>query len=294
MALVAFAEQYTGVSGEEQLLDNDGSAELVFVARSDASSADVQVAEVLGGIDNNTPSNYLGLPRATARYEEIGSGWYRLRIPYSVRQNERNRQTEPQSPGSISSFSFQFQGVTQHIRQSIKLVSKHDSAGTGLTVPGTVGKSEPINFDGDRVHGTDIIVPQASFAETHKFAVEDVDDDLKFTWMRMVGKTNEAKFRNAEIGELLLTKVAGTQRGQEDYDVTFEWLFRENETETFTIYPQGGGAGVDRSVSKKGFENIEFGYDQNVEANQRINKLIWVRVQQVYKSGDYGTLQLNG
>ena len=138
----------------------------------------------------------------------------------------------------------------------------------------------------------DIIVPQATFAETHKYDAAEVDDTLKFQWLRLVGKVNDAKFRNAEIGELLLTSVTGQQSGSEPWDVTFEFLFAENGTQSFSIYPKGSGTPADVNVDYKGHNVLDFGYEDAAAANEKINRLIWVQVHQVYKYGDYDTLEI--
>lgn len=268
------------------VLDTDGQNVLRYVAFSDATSVNAQQSEVHQAVINDTPAFQFGHPRTAPRITEIGEGYWDVIVQYSTQKDDRDRKNETAAEGQSSQFQFNFSGVTQRIRQSVKLVSKTANA------PGTVDKSEPINFDGERVDGVDIIVPQASFSETHWFGTDAVSDDLKFTWLRSVGKTNEKKFRNADPGELLLTKVSGSQKNSEPWAITFEFLFSENITQSFDIYPQGGGAAVATDVDKKGFELFEFGYEPIVALNQKINQLIWVRVQEVYKSTDFDDLEL--
>lgn len=288
MAVTAFGEKIYTRAGTDKLLTYDGDASLEYIVHSDASDATTQVQEILIHTLTNTGETYLGLPRNAPSYKEIGSGWWEVSIPYSQSGKERSEQNEPQPPGggSLSSFQFTFQGVTQRIRQSIKLTDKTTNG------PDTIDKSAPIGFDGERVNGTDIIIPQASFSETHRFEFSEVDEDQKLKWLKLVGKTNDAAFRNAEIGELLITRIAGSQQGSAPWEITFEFLFNENATETFTVYPIGGGAGADEAVDVKGHELLDFGYEGAVVANQKINRLIWVQVHQVYKSGDYSLLGL--
>lgn len=288
MAITAFEEAVNSREGTQSILTLDGDTQLTYLVHSNTANIETQEVEVITAVIDNAPAEYLTLPMAPPRRREIGSGWWEVTVPYSAKEAEANKRSEPQQSGGMTgfSFSFSFRGTTQRIRQSVQLVAKYGSAPT----TSVVGKSDPIGYDGQRVNGVDIIIPQATFSETHKFEYNEVDNDQKFAWLRLIGKTNAAKFRNAEIGELLLTSITGQQSGSEPWDITFEFLFQENGSQTFTIFPKGGGASSDTAVSYQGHHVIDFGYEDAVSANERINNLVWVKVHQVYKSGDYSQL----
>jgi len=179
-----------------------------------------------------------------------------------------------------SEFHFDTGGGSHHITHSISHTAYGPNGGAAPDCKGAIG------WDGDRVAGIDVSVPSYSFSETHYLSVDVVTEAYRMTVADMTARTNAAAFRGHAAGEILFCGAAGSQRGEEDWAVTFKFAFSPNKTNIEVS---------DITVaSKKGWEYLDIRYrpadDQAAQA--MIPDPIGAYVHKVYYDGDFSQLGL--
>lgn len=200
--------------------------------------------------------------------EPLGNGnWYA-----SVRYGKPQRRET-----GTSSFSFDTGGGTQHITQSLETIQR--KAPPGKTAPdfqGAVGVSH------DSVEGTDITVPIYNFTETHYIPVASVTGAYKAALFALTGRTNTGTFRGFAIGEVLFLGASGSQRGEDDWEITFRFAASPNVA--------GLTVGTITGINKKGWEYLWVRYADAEDQNVLIKRPIAAYVERVYESGDFAGL----
>jgi len=177
-----------------------------------------------------------------------------------------------------SRYSFDTGGGSQHITQSIATSQKVAASGTAPDQKGAIGKN------GDNIEGCDIVVPVFNFSETHYIADATVDAAYKAAIFAATGKTNDASFKGLAKGECLFLGAAGSQRGDDDWEITFRFAGSPNKT--------GLTIGDVTGVNKEGWEYLwvlyEEEYDGTAKADVRVPTAVYV--EQVYDEADFSTL----
>jgi len=173
-----------------------------------------------------------------------------------------------------SSFSFDTGGGTQHITQSLSTIAKYPAGAPDCK--GAIGVTS------DSVEGVDITVPVYNFSETHYLSLAAVTDAYKQTLFGLTGKVNTAAFRGFAIGEVLFLGASGSQRGTEDWEITFRFAASKNRT--------GMVIGAITGIDKKGWEYLWVSYKDSIDANVKVKVPAAVYIEQVYESGDFSGL----
>ena len=239
------------------------TADLLYVVQGTEDDAEVHVA-----VTTTIPAYYLGLVfQSYSITPQGGEIW-----DVSVRYGER----EKKEPGD-SSFSFDTSGGTQHVTQSLETVGGY--APPGEMAPDFKGA---IGVTSDSVEGTDITVPVYSFSEAHYVPVGDIDGAYKAALFALTGTVNDDTFRGFAAGEVLFLGASGSQRGQEDWEITFRFAASPNVVNL----PVG-----DITVaSKKGWEYLWVRYADAVDADVLVKQPIAAYVERVYEDGDFSGL----
>lgn len=183
--------------------------------------------------------------------------------------------------GSFS-ISFDITGQTTHLTQSIKTVAQSTARNRfGRDFKGAIG----VNSDGT-VEGCDILIPSMTFQVDYSAKPEDINDAYIQKLADIVGRTNKTAFKGFKECELLLTKVSGSKRDEDNWDLSFGFSVSRNKT--------GIKIGDCGPVNKKGWEYLWVYYALYVDDDTHtINKFPeQVRVEQVYESADYAGLGL--
>ena len=200
----------------------------------------------LDTLSSASPSSFQGLVRKSRRVEPVrvhaipdatltlpqlwyGSALYQ-QINYSI----------PATGESL--FSFETSGGSQHITQSLETIAKYP-AGADDTF-GAIGDT------GDHVEGVDVTVPVYNFSETHYIAFDTVNQAYRLTLFGLTGKVNTDAFRGFAAGEVLFLGAHGSQRGSEDWEVTFHFAASPNKT-SLSI---GSGDHEITGIAKNGWE----------------------------------------
>lgn len=179
-----------------------------------------------------------------------------------------------------SSYQFDTGGGTQHITQSLATVGRY--APPGKTAPdykGAIGVA-----DGTNVEGVDVTMPVYNFAETHYIPAANVTGSYKANIFWLTGRVNQAPFRGFAAGEVLFLGASGSQRGVEDWEITFRFAASPNATNL--------SVGNITGINKKGWEYLWVRYAEVEDsyAKMLVKEPIAAYVEQVYPYGDFSLL----
>lgn len=268
--------------------------DLAFILHSDDSGITGQQSDVENWILTTAPTvDHFGMPLANADPVDLGNGWWEVRLQYGE-SRQQNRRKKPPTVGE-NKFSFAIQTTAQHIRQSIKVVKKSDAsgldAGTTTNPPAhwKIGNSAPIAEDNNRVNGIDILVPQPTWQE--EYIWDTLDQAYRVTAMKIVGKVNDRTFKGALTGEALCTAISGKQAGDSPWTVTYDFMYRTDETVTFTV-ADGAGGTRDITMTKQGHQVWDFRYEDSFDAavSDRVKLIKHVLIHEVYQQANFTNL----
>lgn len=286
MAITIFEEVPGGTSLKDTVSGDQDSMEILYRAFSNLLPGNhtkeaqndrlVELATYLGVGANRPPDFIFGIPLESITTKELPAlGWFEVTANYDKKQDDKAEEGD-------TSFSFEISGSTQKIRMSESLI---DIKGTA---PGTVGKPCPIGWDGKKVAGIDIVVPEASWEETYVFG--EVTPTNRITWMQLVGKTNNAPFKGAATGEVLLESISGSSAPNKPWTVSFKFKYSQNRTGVvFEIFDNDVRSNV-TFANVPGWGVFDFHYHEQIEGEDIV---VWpkaVLLHQVYRSGNFALL----
>lgn len=229
-------------------------------------------AEVRALVESTIPAIHLGLVFQTYHMAHLGGGVWEVSSRYG--------KSEPKDTGA-SSFSFDTGGVTAHITQSLSTAGRYAPAGS--TAPDCKGA---IGVTTDSVEGTDVTVPVYNFTETHYLPVASVSPAYKAALFGLTGRVNSGSFRGFAVGEVLFLGASGSQRGADDWEITYRFAASPNVT--------GLAVGSITGIAKKGWEYLWVRYGDAEDENVLVKRPIAAYVEQVYPLGDFAGLGIGG
>lgn len=235
-------------------------------------------------VEGATTSEYDDLVRADIRIapdlvDSIGgTGTWDVEVDY-VREEE----TEPEVGGEPS-YSFDTAGGTQHISQSIETVSRHSKYGEGAAYD--FHKAINVSGQGDQqtVEGVDIGMGAYEWEETHYLPNAMVTRAYMGVLFRTTYKTNNAPFRGMETGETLFRGARGGKRGAEDWEISFRFAAKENQTDVVI--------GDITVPSVKGWEYLWIYYEltEHGDPKKLLSTPVCAYVEKVYHQADLSDL----
>ncbi|WP_146370269.1 hypothetical protein [Symmachiella macrocystis] len=160
------------------------------------------------------------------------------------------------SEGDGVDYTFDTGGGTAHLTQSLETLGSY--AAPGYSAPDFGGA---IGVTPDGVNGVDVAVPVYHFSETHRFPPSAVTEDYKNTLADLTGCQNSTTFRGRERGEVHFEGAAGSQRGQEDYEIAFKFAVSPNAT-NLTVGPVTG-------IDKGGWDYLWVRYIDKEDASSK-------------------------
>lgn len=267
----------------EAYLSRDGSdgesyqRELIYYTFGDsdeAASATVAIA--------TAPATYDGLPQKNIRRKQVTETVYQFTFEYRLDQN----QVQPSDPTTSTYnvvLAFNMIGGTEHVTTAYDTTGYVGSGGTVVGVQKSIG----IDLKTGQVRGVDKIAPVCDFSLTTQFANAIVTNTYMANVKGLVGKTNDATFYGNAIGEVLFKGARGQKRGNDRWELSFEFAANENKT--------GVTIGDITGVAKKGWEYLDVLYKDSPTlriANRPVQVPAQVNVHQVYLSGDFSLLKI--
>jgi len=221
--------------------------------------------------------NYLQRDTAACRVEwhAIGTGGdVQVFLGYAEYRRKARKET------GDTTTQFEVGGATEHITQSISTISKTPVSGTAPDHKGAIGVDEKGN-----IAGVDIVAPQLRFSKTYYIAAAAVTDAYIRTLAGLAAHVNDATFMGFAAGEVLFIGARGSQRGEEDWEITFDFAASPNKT-NISI------GGVITVPAKKGWEYLWVQYEtiEDPTAKKLTRRPIAAYVEKVYDTGDFGAL----
>lgn len=266
----------------EAYLSRDGSdgesyqRELVYFTFGDSDEG-VSAALVL----STAPTTYDGLPQKTIRRAQQTETVYKFTVEYRLDQN----QVQPSDPTTDSfntTLSFNMVGGTKHITTAFATTS-YVASGSPVDIKNTIGT----DLKTGQVRGVDVFAPVLDYSLTTQFANAIVTTAYIDKVFELTGKTNDAAFKGRAIGEVLFKGARGQKRGNDRWELSFEFAFSKNET---------GIAIADiTGVAKKGWQYLEVNYKDHATLkinNRPIQVPAQVNVHDVYKAGSFADLKI--
>jgi hypothetical protein len=182
----------------------------------------------------------------------------------------------PSDPGDFTT-SFDTTGGSQHITQSELTVNAYPAGAPDMQ--GAIG------FDGQRVSGTDIVIPNYAFSETHIKTMAQVNTSYRHTLANLTGCVNNASFRGFADGEVLFRGVSGqlvTIENDKKWQLTFQFAASPNRT-GMTI---GGITGV----AKAGWDYLWVLYGEAVDGGRLVQQPEAAYVERLYPFANFSDL----
>lgn len=261
---VTFAELRSGLRTEndsrERMFLGSGSSDEDEIQ----SEAESQLASIDGGFGNRQ-----------IRVEPINieTGLWEVTASYS-----KSAAVSPPEVGQ-SSYEFEISTTSTHITQSKATTDGQGEPGAP-TIPDFSGA---IGVTPDGVEGCDILTPESRFSETHYLSDATVTAAYRRMLRSMVGKVNDAAFRDHDGGEVLLVGVRGGKRASDDvWELTFNFATSDNDGSIVV----GGLA----PFNKGGWEYLWVYYEPSTDADRIVPVPAFGYVERVYDAGDFSTL----
>jgi hypothetical protein len=238
------------------------SVDLIYIVEGTEDDATVRTL-----VEGTIPAIYVGLVFQTYHITHQGGGVWEITVRYGKK--------EAKDTGE-SSFSFDTGGVTAHITQSLATIARYAPSGTAPDCQGAIGVTS------DSVEGTDVTVPVYNFTETHYLPIASVTGAYKAALFQLTGKVNNAPFKGFAVGEVLFLGASGSQRGVEDWEITYRFAASPNVT--------GLAVGPITGINKKGWEYLWVRYADAEDQNVLVKQPIAAYVEQVYLLGNFSAL----
>lgn len=175
--------------------------------------------------------------------------------------------------------SFDTTGGSQHVTQSELTVNKYPAGAPNMQ--GAIG------FDGQRVNGTDIVIPSYAFNETHIKTQAQVNTAYRHTLANLTGGVNNDSFRGFAAGEVLFRGVSGqfiTVENEKKWQLTFQFAASPNRTNI--------PVGTITVASKYGWDYLWVLYGENVDTGRLVQQPIAAYVERLYPFVDFGNLNI--
>lgn len=231
------------------------------------------IAEALAA----APTSVAGFPVKSIDVDEEIQNGYECSVTYGP--------FKPKEPPKVNESFFNFDVTTQSQRIIVPVSPQTIYPATGLTAPTNSAKwLIGQQGDGSPPSGADVQEPIASFSETHYLPSTTITDAHQRTLLRIVGRLNDASFRGWSAKEVLCTGVSGSQRGAEDWEISFRFSVREHQT-GLTI------AGI-TAVNKEGWQFLWVRYRTEIDDTEPVLTDVaeYAVVADVFRTADFADL----
>lgn len=270
---VTFSKRHASDRG---LTGASGSRELSYVGVATGTGLD-DVALIIDEAEAQLPGAFDGMSSRQIQVEPIDAtrGLWDVTAVYRPQSKE---QKEPPAAGAAGEYEFEVATTSLHITQGKQTIGGYaPSGGTTPTFSGAIGVTE------DGVDGCDILVPESRWTETHYLADATVTAAYRKQLRELVGKVNNAGFRDHAAGEVLLVGVRGGKRRSDGvWQLTFSFAFSPNVT--------GLSIGAITGIAKGGWEYLWVWYESVVSGGTIVQQPANAYVERVYDSANFALL----
>ena len=210
---------------QRQIAASENGTRTRMYTVTNAVDEDAANAQVVTFLTNEGTLTIAGLTVSQVTSTEVdGLGTWISAVTWSIFQRRDSQsETATDSPGERS---FDQSMQRQKIRRSLETVSMHH--GTGWSFEPNYNRY--INVKDGRIEGVDSPVPLVSFRQTIVKPVSFVTLSYIDTICEMIGTTNNASWYGFAAERVIFVRASGSQRGQDDYSLTFEFGLGKHET----------------------------------------------------------------
>lgn len=258
---VTIRELYRSGEGSESL--ENPSHVLIFSVHGTDDDAAVRTL-----VEATVPTTYLGLTLADYDFRPLGNQLWEVSVHYGLQKRTNE-----------SSTSFDTTGGTAHRTQSLQTMGSY--AVPGVTPPDFQGA---IGVSGDQVEGIDVTVPAFKWQRTKFWPAAAITPAYVLTVADLTGKVNQALFDGFAADTVLFLGATGSQRGKDDWEITYQFAYSPNVT--------GLAAGGITGIAKKGWEYLWFLYRDDVDQHSLVKRPYAAYVERIYERGDFSLLSL--
>ena len=265
---------------ESRQYTKDGSYELIYLIKGTADEAAAMTA-----LESEAPATANSLTRKKCRVVPVEESfdastaancYYIGTAPYA---KSGFTQREPMNAGE-NVYTFDTTGgMVQKFQAESKIQTYMAGSVTEENYKGAMGVSGTI--DDPNVAGISIVVPVYKFSETWVKANADVTGAYKAILRGLTGKTNNATFKGAAECECLFLGAAGTTRGDDEWQITYSFLFSDSVT--------GKTVGDITNINKKGFEYMDVKYHMRKGSKSWLSIPKQIDIFRIYDAGDFST-----
>jgi hypothetical protein len=235
------------------------------------------------------------LPAMSYDVEYLGDQAWRVTVHYERQGADSDNQTQPLR----RSRAFDTTGQTEHLTRALdQLASGPSDAQKKFDVfgPTTITDNDElyaINFDGEQVHGVDVVAPALNWTEQYDVPGAYVTWDYVKKVSALTGTINVAPFRSFDAGEVLFLGAAGSQdwdseNGDGPIRLQFKFQARPNAGSGKTLPPITVGNVT--GVEKRGHDFLWVRYYKKIFNGQLFPRAESVYVSRVYRDGDLSLL----
>lgn len=244
----------------------------------DVSGSGSPEADVVDWVLSNAPSTLAGLVLNDITLEENPeiADLYEATAQYGAYAEG------PVFPQGSVEYRFNFQAQGVHAYQSLETIASYVPSGTPRDFKGAIN----VVADGGklRCEGYEIQPP----AETFTLAYYPVNSTVNSTYQGIVndlcGKVNNGSFRGMAAGTLMLVRVTGGVRTNDDWSLEFGFGYVPNQTSI----PVG-----DITVpSKDGLDLLWPFYGDKIDDDELVKQPLQANVERVWYRGDFSALAL--
>ena len=177
--------------------------------------------------------------------------------------------------------TFDTTGATAKITQSKATIASY--APPSETAPDSQGA---INDDGEKINGTEVIIPTFKFTAKKFLNDASVDQLLMILLAGLTGTVNDDTFQGFAAGEVLFLGVTANELRSGNYEIVYNFAQSDNIT--------GETIGTITGIDKKGWEYLWIRYRKSADAPSKslANVPQAVYVEKVYNEADFDLLDL--
>lgn len=247
---------------------------------------------VRAAVENTLPVLYLGLWLHGYKFDYKG-GWvwegtahYSLDAPKMPEGQKNPGGNQPDKNGNVPTMKFDTSGGKQ------KITSARDSLAQAKTFT-ALGSAPPpdwhriIGWDGEKLEGTEIVIPQYTWEETHYFNYLAMTAAYRRVLFTLTSTINNKKFRGLHAQEVLFLGASGSVKGLENWEITFKFAASPRaKKEDGTMFRLGDVL----NIEKEGWDHLWIRYHDVIIENRKIPQPQHVVIQQVYGIANFDLL----
>ena len=196
------------------------------------------------------PTSKNGLPRIDAQCSvtQTNATDFEGKVVYSTPGTGKS------TPRETGDSTYEFDttgGETQHVDFALDTVAAY---GDGANVADNA-KAIGLSQDGRDIEGVDVPTRAWDWAETHYIANSVVNNAYKQTLYNLSKTVNDAAFKGLLKGTTLFWGARGGQRGDEDWQITFQFKSKHNATLA--------ARGDVPAIPVEGWQQVDYEYEPN-------------------------------